>query len=106
VATALASTLLAGCADPDTRFTGIWKTNCEDAWGVQIQPAGEGLYAVTFCGVSGCLVPREWTPDTRIEGDPMYRVVSRTRIDIRRNDGGYFAYRRCSADPSWAAASS
>lgn len=68
-----------GCSEREVNYTGIWKGTCSDYWGVLIRPAGGGLYSVTFCGLSGCLEPGEWTPDTRIEGDSMYRVVSPKR---------------------------
>lgn len=96
---------LGGCSDQKAKFTGNWKANCEDYFGVLIKPAGVGFYAVTFCGLSGCLEPGAWTADTRIEDDPMYQVVSPKEIRIRRSDGGYFTYIKCSADPFWRAES-
>ena len=93
-----------GCSKGETNYTGLWKGNCSDYWGVLIIPAESGLYSVTFCGLSGCLQPGEWTPDTRIDGDPMYQIVSPTKIRIKRSDSGYFTYIRCSADPFWQAA--
>jgi hypothetical protein len=98
----LALAAAAGCAD-EARFTGIWKVSCDDYWGVQIRPAGAGLYSVTFCGLSGCLPPGTWMPDTRVEGDPLYEIESATRIRIKRQDPGYFTYTRCSTDPVWKA---
>ncbi len=98
---ALAFSASSGCSDQKAQFAGVWKSNCADYWGVQIRPAGADLYSVTFCGLSGCLKLGEWMPDTRIEGDPMYQVVSATEIRIRRNDAGYFTYKQCSADPFW-----
>lgn len=91
----------AGCSDQGARFEGIWKSDCEDYWGVQILPIDRDLYAVTFCGLSGCLSPGEWAPNTHIEDDPMYQVVSTKKIRIRRTDGGYFTYIKCTADPAW-----
>lgn len=92
---------VAGCSDRKKTFTGIWKSNCDDYWGVLITPAEGELYAVTFCGLSGCLEPGAWMPDTRIEGDPLYQVDSATRIRIKRNDRGYFTYNKCSAAAHW-----
>lgn len=100
------ATSLSGCSEQPATFAGIWKTDCADYWGVQIVPADGGLYAVTFCGVSGCLPPGDWTPNTRIEGDPMYQIVSATTIRIRRTDSGYFTYFRCRTDPVWQMKSS
>lgn len=97
-----------GCSRPSVNFTGIWKGNCADFFGVQIraQEARErptsGLYRVTFCGLSGCVAPGEWMPDSRIEGDPLYQVVSASTIRIKRNDAGYFTYHKCTASSFWA----
>lgn len=90
-----------GCADPQARFTGLWKSNCEDYWGVQIKPAGEGLYAVTFCGLAGCMAPGAWMPNTRVVGDPLYEVHGSSKIGIKRNELEHFVYYRCNADPAW-----
>lgn len=90
-----------GCSDAKTRFSGIWKSSCGDYWGVLIAPAGDAVYSVTFCGLSGCLKPGEWTPNTRIENDPMYQVVSAKKLRIKRKDGGYFTYIQCGSDPLW-----
>lgn len=93
--------LLGGCSDSATQYVGIWKDRCDDYWGVQMQARAEGLYAVTFCGLSGCLAPGEWMPDTRIIDDPLYQVVSSTRIRIKRGAQDFYTYTRCSHDPSW-----
>lgn len=95
---------ICGCSDQKNQFTGIWKSNCEDYWGVQIQPAETGLYSVSFCGLSGCLESGEWMPNTRIENDPMYQLVSAKKLRIKRKDGGYFTYTKCNADPFWRTA--
>ena len=100
---ALAAAELYGCSDHKAEFTGIWKSNCADYWGVQIAPSDGGLYAVSFCGLSGCLEPGQWMPNTRIEDDPMYQIVSSTKIRIKRSDRGYFTYTKCSDDPFWQA---
>ena len=91
----------AGCAEQTSDFTGIWKSNCRDYWGLQIKPVENGLYSVAFCGLSGCLDAGQWTPNTRIAGDPLYEVISAKSIRIQRKDSGHFTYTRCSADPYW-----
>ena len=91
----------AGCARQDSTFAGTWKTRCGNYWGLQIRQVGNGFYAVTFCGLSGCLEHAHWTPDTRIEGDPMYEVISDKELRVRRKDGGFFTYTRCSAATEW-----
>lgn len=91
------------CSDQNARFAGIWKSNCSDYWGVQISPVDGGLYTVTFCGLSGCMPPGQWMPDSRIKDDPMYQVVSSTELRIKHKGQGYFLYTRCSAEPQWSA---
>ena len=95
---------LGACGARDTDLAGIWKSDCDDSWGILIKPLQNGFHGVTFCGLSGCFGAGEWAPDTRITGDPMYEVVSDEELRIRRNDGGFFTYRRCSSDRSWPVA--
>jgi hypothetical protein len=88
-----------------TDYTGIWKGDCSDYYGIQIKPAGNQLYSVSFCGLNGCFEPGKWTPNTRIEGDPKYKVISPTELGIKCADGGgYFTYQKCTSDPTWIVA--
>ncbi len=100
-ATLLAFIATAGCTRQESTFAGTWKTRCANYWGLQIRPVGNSFYAVTFCGLSGCLEHAQWTPDTRIEGDPMYEVISEKELRVRRKDGGFFTYTRCSSTTEW-----
>ena len=94
--------MVLGCAHKSTDYTGFWKRSCSDDFGVQIQRADRHLYSVSFCGPGGCSKPGEWQPNTRIEGDPRYRVVSARELGIERTDGGgYFTYAKCETDPTW-----
>lgn len=92
---------LIGCAEKSAPFAGVWKANCADYWGVLITPVDPNLYAVTFCGLTGCLGPGEWTPDTPITGDPMYQIVSAKKLRIKRKGSGFFTYIQCDAAPVW-----
>ena len=85
-------------------YTGFWKGDCSDGFGVQIKPAENQLYSVSFCGPGGCFEPGEWTPNTRIEGDPKYKVISPSELGIKRKDGGFFIYKKCTSDPTWIVA--
>lgn len=100
----LAAAVTSACTEPPATFSGIWKSNCGDYWGLLIRPQDRGLYSVTFCGLSGCLGREEWTPETPIENDPLYQVISPMEIRIQRRDGGYFSYLRCSAETEWQTA--
>lgn len=94
--------LVGGCTDQSSQYTGIWKNHCDDYWGVQVKSSVGGLYAVTFCGLSGCLDPGEWMPDTLIVSDPDYQVIAPDQIRITRGNNPSLTYIRCNKDPSWA----
>jgi len=83
-------------------YTGFWKVNCSEGFGVQIKPVGQKMYSVSFCGPGGCFEPGEWTPNTRIEGDPKYKVISSGELGIKRKDSGFFTYIKCTSDPTWS----
>jgi hypothetical protein len=41
----------AGERDPSKNFTGFWKEDCDQAFGLQIMPHGtDGKYSIVFCG--------------------------------------------------------
>jgi hypothetical protein len=83
-------------------YSGFWKGDCTNNFGIQIKPTGNELYSVSFCGPGGCSEPGEWTPNTRIEGDPKYKIISPGEVGIKRNDNSdFFIYRKCTNDPTW-----
>jgi len=85
-------------ANAEQNFSGTWKTNCANGFGLLIQRAEGPFYSVIFCGLRAC--SRSWTPDTRIKGDPKYKSVSDGELGIRRLDdsGSFFFYKRCPDD--------
>jgi hypothetical protein len=86
-------------------YTGFWKTDCKDGFGVQIKPVGNQMYSVSFCGPGGCFEPGEWMPNTPIEGDPNYKVISPEKVAIRKDAKlDYFTYIKCTSDPTWTVA--
>jgi hypothetical protein len=87
---------VAECSKP-TDFTGFWKANCSDAFGVQIKGQPGNLFSVSFCGPGGCFGPGEWMPNTSIIGDPKYRVINATTLEIENGQGGN-RYTRCTTD--------
>ena len=106
VAFGISALVIAGLAPAAAKgpdYAGFWKRNCEDQFGVQIRPVREGLYAVSFCNHDGCSAPGAYRPNTRIENDAMYEVLSATRIKVRHQEGGYSLYVKCTADTSPAA---
>ena len=76
-------------------YTGFWKRNCSDDFGLAIEPDSEGLYTVSFCGPGGCFKPGTYRPTTKIEGDPQYKVINATTIEVEGKDG-FSAYHLCS----------
>jgi hypothetical protein len=89
--------LVAACNKP-IDFTGFWKGNCTDAFGVQIKKQSGNLYSVSFCGPGGCFAPGEWTPNTTIVSDAKYRVINATTIEVRNEKG--WTIHRCTTDTS------
>jgi hypothetical protein len=78
-------------------YSGSWKANCEDPVGLLIRPARNGLYSISFCKSTVCS-PGAYRPDTRIENDPHYEVLSSTRIRLNHPEGGHTAYVKCSSE--------
>jgi len=76
-----ASIALAGQTD----FTGFWKDNCADPYGIQIKPYKDGLYTERFCGPGGCDDAPDAAVATPIDGDPRYEVISAD--EIREKEG-------------------
>jgi hypothetical protein len=76
-------------------YTGFWKENCGNPYGLQIRRQA-GQYAVTFCGPGGC--GNHADSLTPIEGDQLYEVISPDRIRIHYSEGYAPVYARCSRD--------
>ena len=75
-------------------LTGFWKTDCRHNFGVKIEPAGEDLYSLSFCGPGGCFEPGTWRPNSAVYGDSAYRVLSADAIQLPFGDG-FSTYHRC-----------
>lgn len=76
-------------------FTGFWRGHCADDFGLAIQPAGPGVYSISFCGPRGCFKPGTYRPNSAIVGDPDYRVLNADTIEVSGSNG-FTAYHRCS----------
>jgi hypothetical protein len=81
-------------------LTGFWKENCDDPYGLQIMPHGEGLYTVEFCGPGGGGCTREPRGEfaTPIHGDPQYEVLSEKAIRIWYADAYAPVYLKCTTE--------
>lgn len=89
----------ASVTPPPQDFTGFWKDDCHDEFGLQIKPAGNGLYSISFCGPGGCFAPGTYRPNSAIVNDPLYEVVGPTKLRIKGADGFSLAI-RCTSDPT------
>jgi len=78
-------------------FTGFWKARCSDAFGVQIKKQTGNLYSVSFCGPGGCFEPGTWMPNTPIVGDPQYRSISPTVLELKHGDS-WERWTKCTTD--------
>ena len=100
VRAAVREELSPGKRDPSKDFTGMWKGDCKENFGLQIKPVGdEGMYSVSFCGPGGCFEPGKYRPNTFITGDRSYHVASESEIEVR-GGGGFSTYHKCSSDHS------
>jgi hypothetical protein len=85
-----------GQKDESKDFSGFWKTDCDNAFGMRIQHVGnDGKYAVVFCGPGGCM--NDYGRKTFITQDSHYHVVSESEIRITTS-AGWQTYRRCTKD--------
>lgn len=78
-------------------YSGYWKANCEDPVGLVIRPLRNGLYSISFCKSTVCS-PGAYRPDTRIEKDARYDVLSPTKIRLNHPEGGHTTYVKCSSE--------
>ncbi len=79
---------------PKPTLTGFWKDHCEDDFGLKIEPAGDELYSISFCGPGGCFDPDTYRPNSPIFGDDAYRVIDADTLEVLGGDG-FSTYYRC-----------
>jgi hypothetical protein len=85
-----------GVKDATKDFTGFWKGNCDEPFGLKVEHGGsEGKYAVVFCGPGGCGDAREERL-TFITGDKKHYEVVNDDEFVHAGTN----YRRCSRDPN------
>ena len=78
-------------------YTGFWKGNCSEAFGLQIMPAENNKYSVSFCGPGGCFEPGTYRPNTTIKNDNLYQVISDSHIKVKTSKGWSDFY-KCDAN--------
>lgn len=87
-----------GTKDATKNFTGFWKQNCDQAYGLQIMPYGDdGKYSIVFCGPGGCGEPSEGHL-TFISGDKRFEVVSEDELIEIGRSGDRETYHRCTKE--------
>jgi hypothetical protein len=80
-------------------FTGLWKEDCEQLYGLQFKPlAKHGVYSVSLCGPAGCLDPGTYRPNTTVQGDPTYDVLYAEEILIKQPRGDSTSYVKCASE--------
>lgn len=80
-------------------YTGFWKNNCSDPFGIQIMPFKDGLYTTRFCGPGGgCNTPPDPSDATSIESDERYEVVSPSEIKEKTGDTVYGVLHKCTSE--------
>jgi len=85
-----------GEADPTKNFTGFWKTDCGNAFGLQIMAHDStGKYSVVFCGPGGCTDSA--SRQTFVTKDPHYQVISEDELKVGSGEG-WETYHRCTRD--------
>lgn len=87
-----------GKPDPTVDLSGFWKEDCKTDFGLEVMPTQDGMYSVSFCGPGGCFEPDTYRPNTYINKDKSYQVISPTEMKILGHDG-WSTYLRC-ADKS------
>ena len=87
-----------GIKDPNRDFTGFWKQECAQPFGLQIMHQGnDGKYSIVFCGPGGCGDTSK-TRLTFITGDKHYEVVSEDELVEILRSGERTTYHRCTRD--------
>jgi Zn-dependent protease with chaperone function len=77
-------------------FAGLWKEECSKMYGLQFKPVDKaGVYAVSLCGPAGCLDSGTHRPQTTVQGDSAYEVLSPEEIFIRDGLGHGVTYLKC-----------
>ncbi len=80
-------------------FTGLWKEDCEQLYGLQFKPLEkQGVYSVSLCGPAGCLDPGTYRPNTTVQGDPTYDVLYAEEILIKQPRGDSTSYVKCASE--------
>lgn len=87
-----------GVKDSTKDFTGFWKKDCDEPFGLQIKHHGdEGKYSIVFCGPGGCGDPAQ-SRLTFITGDKWFEVVSESELTQLGRSGDRDTYYRCTKD--------
>jgi len=87
-----------GIRDVTKNFTGFWKKECDQPFGLQVKHYGDdGKYAIVFCGPGGCGNPQE-SRLTFITGDQRYEVISESELIEISSSGERETYYRCTKD--------
>jgi len=77
-------------------FTGFWKADCKQLYGIQFNPVGNsGSYSVSLCGPAGCFDSGTYRPVTTVQDDASYTVLNTDEILVREGPGRGRTYVKC-----------
>lgn len=66
---------------------GFWKKDPKHDHGLAIGPAENGEYFISFCGPGGCFEKGTYRANSKIEGDPHYRIIDKNTIEVEGKKG-------------------
>ena len=66
---------------------GFWKKDKRHDHGLAIGKADNQNYFISFCGPGGCFEKNTYRPNSKIEGDPVYRIIDQDTIEVRGKKG-------------------
>ncbi len=67
-------------------LAGFWKRDMGHDHSIAIGPQDDEYY-ISFCGPGGCFSKGKYRPNSKIIGDPSYRVVDENIIEIKSKNG-------------------
>lgn len=76
-------------AKPSTShpLAGFWKRHPKDDHGLAIGPAEGGKYYISFCGPGGCFEEGKYRLNSTLQGDPDYRIIDMSTIEVKGKRG-------------------
>jgi len=78
-------------------YTGFWKMDCRDPYGISIKPNVDKTYSLAYCATNGC--NDKWRPNSGIDGDPLYRVIDAETLETKVAGGvSWQRWKKCTTE--------